>query len=130
MQPPALNHVAIPVADLARSQHFYEHVLRLPSIERPAFDFEGRWYQLGTDQELHLIRRGPATPNRTIRDHHFALLVDDLDVWESHLQQIGTAYQPRKRRPDGAMQIFLVDPDGHHVELCTRPPESSGGPGE
>jgi catechol 2,3-dioxygenase-like lactoylglutathione lyase family enzyme len=126
MQPLALNHVAVQVSDLDRSQHFYETVLRLTPIERPAFDFSGLWYRLGTEQELHLIRRGPAAPNRPQRDNHFALLVDDIDAWEAHLKQAGARYQPRKRRPDGALQIFIIDPDGHHIELCTRPPDSSG----
>ena len=42
----------------------------------------------------------------------------------AHLQQRGIAYAPRRSRPDGAFQIFLPDPDGHMIELCTPPPSS------
>jgi hypothetical protein len=28
-------------------------------------------------------------------------------------------FRPRKRRPDGAWQILLRDPDGHVIELFT-----------
>jgi hypothetical protein len=28
---------------------------------------------------------------------------------------------PKKKRPDGAWQIFLNDPDGHTIELCAPP---------
>jgi len=36
-----LNHVALFVADVSRSSHFYGKLLGLPLIERPAFDFPG-----------------------------------------------------------------------------------------
>ncbi|MBT3912195.1 MAG: glyoxalase, partial [Verrucomicrobia bacterium] len=34
---------------------------------------------------------------------------------------IGQEYLPRRTRPDGALQLFVVDPDGHHIELFTGP---------
>src|SRR5690606_16687628 len=39
MQINQLNHVAIHVHDLDRSIRFYRDVLRLPPLDRPAFDF-------------------------------------------------------------------------------------------
>ena len=49
-----LNHVALHVKDVAKSCEFYERVLELQPIPRPAFNFPGAWYQLGTAQELQL----------------------------------------------------------------------------
>jgi catechol 2,3-dioxygenase-like lactoylglutathione lyase family enzyme len=114
-----LNHVAIHVRDVERSCAFYRDVLRLEALPRPAFDFPGAWFRLGITQELHLIGRpiGDAPPVN--RNNHFALQVDDIDAWENHLRQIGADFQPRKRRPDGAWQVFLRDPDGHFIELFT-----------
>jgi lactoylglutathione lyase len=118
-----LNHVALLVADVARSCEFYLHVLRLPPMPRPAFEFPGAWFRLGTTQELHLIGGRTEQIVSGNRSDHFALLVDDLDAWEKHLTSVSAEMQPRKQRPDGAWQIFLRDPDGHVIELCTPPPK-------
>jgi lactoylglutathione lyase len=113
-----LNHVAIHVADVERSCVFYNDVLRLEMLPRPAFDFPGAWFRLGVNQELHLI--GRREPVATINaNNHFALRVDDIAAWETHLQQTGAEHRPKQRRPDGAWQIFLRDPDGHFIELFT-----------
>ncbi|MCA9206516.1 MAG: VOC family protein [Planctomycetales bacterium] len=121
-----LNHVALHVADVARSCEFYEQVMRLEPLERPAFSFPGAWFRIGVDQELHLIggRDANDAANGQSRGNHWAMMVDDMDAWETHLQQRAIAYAPRRSRPDGAFQIFLPDPDGHMIELCT-PPSSS-----
>jgi catechol 2,3-dioxygenase-like lactoylglutathione lyase family enzyme len=116
-----LNHVAIYVTDLKRSTEFYGRVLQLQSIPRPAFNFPGAWFRLGTSQELHLIGNRGDSHSESHRNNHFALRVDDIDAWEKHLQSIGADYAPRKKRPDGAWQVFLLDPDGHAVELFTPP---------
>lgn len=116
-----LNHVALHVADLERSARFYEGVLRLAPIPRPAFAFPGAWYRLGEDQELHLIGERTSEVVSHNRGNHFALLVDDLDAWERYFHEQRMSYLPRRKRPDGAFQIYLIDPDGHYIELCTPP---------
>jgi lactoylglutathione lyase len=117
-----LNHTALHVSNVERSRDFYSRVLKLEAIPRPAFDFPGAWFRLGTQQELHLISRpeNPIVEPRT-RDNHFALRVDDIHAWEKHLQTTGVEFRPPKKRPDGATQIFLLDPDGHCLELFTPP---------
>ena len=121
MKTTQLDHVALHVADVDASCAFYSTVLQLESLPRPAFDFPGAWFRLGTTQELHLIGdRGEAVHSHN-RGNHFALMVDDIDAWEEHLTQANANMRPRKVRPDGASQIFLVDPDGHFIELCTAP---------
>jgi catechol 2,3-dioxygenase-like lactoylglutathione lyase family enzyme len=117
-----LNHVALHVADVERSVVFYRDTLRLAPIPRPAFSFPGAWLRIGADQELHLIGERTREVVSGNRGNHFALLVDDLDAWEQHLVASQASFLPRRRRPDGAWQIFVIDPDGHHVELCTLPP--------
>jgi catechol 2,3-dioxygenase-like lactoylglutathione lyase family enzyme len=117
-----LNHTALHVSDVARSCEFYTQVLRLEPMARPAFDFPGAWFRLGTQQELHLIGRLEEPVEPRSRNNHFALRVDDIKAWEQHLRSIGADFRPPKLRPDGATQIFLADPDGHYIELFT-PPE-------
>jgi len=119
MRTTQLNHVAIHVEDVDASGAFYERVLQLERISRPSFGFSGAWYRLGDDQELHLIGRRDQPVHAHHRGNHWALMVDDMDAWESHLQSIGVDYLPRRTRPDGAYQIYVTDPDGHVIELCT-----------
>jgi lactoylglutathione lyase len=116
-----LNHVALHVADVAASEHFYRRVLRLTPLPRPAFDFPGAWFRLGGHQELHLIGRRNEPVVSGSRSNHFALLVDDITAWEQHLNRVSAPFRPRKQRPDGAWQIFLSDPDGHYIELFAPP---------
>lgn len=125
MQTTQLNHVALHVADVPRSVAFYCEVLRLEPIPRPAFTFPGAWFRLGRDQELHLIGERKEQVVSHNRGNHFALLADDLTAWENHLAACQATFFPRRLRPDGAEQVFLVDPDGHFIELCTPPPRNS-----
>ncbi len=116
-----LNHVALHVTDVEKSSKCYRTALKLQTIERPAFDFPGSWFRLGEFQELHLIGGRDSTVHSQPRGNHFALRVDNLDDWEAHFTKIGQEYLPRRTRPDGAFQLFVTDPDGHHIELFTGP---------
>ncbi|TAE37951.1 MAG: glyoxalase [Runella slithyformis] len=113
----ALNHVALHVAHVEISVQFYHNVLRLPLLPRPAFDFPGAWFRLGGNQELHLLGNRKETVFSDSRGTHFALEVTNLDEWATHLATIKAEYRPPKARPDGARQIFVIDPDGHWIEL-------------
>ena len=116
-----LNHVALHVADVPRSVAFYRDVLSLPVMDRPDFDFPGAWFLLGEEQELHLIGDRELPVHSHHRGGHMALTVDDLDVWESHLDSHNATRRPRQTRSDGALQTFVQDPDGHWIELCVPP---------
>lgn len=116
-----LNHVAIHIRDLDRSVHFYEQVLQLPRIPRPAFDFGGAWFAFGS-QELHLIEDRDLEPNSR-RHHHFALLVDDTYAVRAELESRGlTDFLSHGPRVDGAIQLFLNDPDGYRIEIVSPVP--------
>ena len=119
-----LNHVALHVKNVEKSCEFYECVLELKPISRPTFNFPGAWYQLGNAQELHLIGERDQPVNSHPRSNHFALLIDDMDAWEAHLKALGEDYYERRTRPDGVFQIYVTDPDGHSIELCTAPPSA------
>jgi lactoylglutathione lyase len=121
MEAQQLNHVAIHVQDVEISVPFYRDVMQLPMMERPNFDFPGAWFRLGRDQELHLIGDRDLPVHSHHRGGHFALVVDCLDEWESHLDACEAVRLPRKTRPDGALQTFVQDPDGHWIELCKPP---------
>jgi catechol 2,3-dioxygenase-like lactoylglutathione lyase family enzyme len=126
-----LDHVTIVVRDLKRSRKFYVDGLGMQQVPRPGFSFDGSWFQAGQTQ-IHLIlehdQSGPAGMSeemgRTSRAHHFAFQVEDAHAAEQRLEELGYDLISRaKDRPDGAVQVFVSDPDGHIVELCS-PPKS------
>jgi len=116
-----LNHVAIHVENVEKSCEFYSNVLKLEPMPRPAFDFPGAWFRLGSQQELHIIGRRDLPVHSHNRGNHFALQADDLGPWVQHFQTFGIELRGPVRRPDGATQVFLSDVDGHVIELFTPP---------
>jgi catechol 2,3-dioxygenase-like lactoylglutathione lyase family enzyme len=117
MQVHELNHVALHVRDIAVSRRFYEGILGLPTLPRPAFPFDGAWYALGPHQELHLIV-DDTLPVGERHHGHFALRVENSAAVRRELEARGaTELRGPAPRPDGALQIFLPDPDGHLIEL-------------
>jgi glyoxylase I family protein len=127
-----LHHVALPVADLARSKRFYEDVLGLRETPRPAFDFPGAWYDLG-DGTLHLIVRSNGTTRGDkpldSRDVHFAIRIGNFDAMLERLHAAGyredaPASDARRIKANrvtnaGFPQIFILDPDRHVIEINT-----------
>jgi catechol 2,3-dioxygenase-like lactoylglutathione lyase family enzyme len=126
-----LDHVTLVVKDLARSRDFYVGVLGMQPMERPRFSFDGSWFQAGKTQ-IHLIlehpESGPAgvgVPQHLLalsRTHHFAFEVEDTQAATEFLRRRNVPIvSGPKERPDGAVQVFATDPDGHVVELCSPP---------
>lgn len=115
-----LNHVALEVRDLDASIRFYGDVLGLPSLPRPDFGFGGAWFALGS-QELHLIT-ADAMDEKNNQCFHFALHIDDAYAAAGTLRERGiTEFRGPAPRPDGAVQVFLQDPDGYVIELVSFP---------
>ena len=124
----SLDHVTLVVKDLDRSRQFYVDGLGMREVPRPAFSFPGSWFQAGPTL-IHLIGEhlgGSPAGNplaeefRTTRSNHFAFLVDDVEAAYARAQELGMKIvSPPKARPDGFVQVFLIDPDGFVVELCS-----------
>ena len=129
----SLHHVSLPVTDLERSRRFYREVLGLTEIPRPAFDFAGAWFALGTiGQQLHLIAGGTSAPTFRgpkpvdSRDIHFAVRVASFSTALATLR--GRGYDERAaddrlrmrvnaRATAGFPQIYILDPDHHVIEI-------------
>jgi catechol 2,3-dioxygenase-like lactoylglutathione lyase family enzyme len=130
MRVKSLDHVTLVVKDLERSRRFYVDGLGMREVPRPAFSFAGSWFQAG-DTQIHLILEyegsSPAGnplagKTRNARTHHFAFLVDDAAATVAYLKEKQIPiFADAKPRPDGYMQVFVTDPDGHVVELCSPP---------
>lgn len=126
----AIDHVTLVVGDLGRSAAFYVDLLGMRSVDRPAFGFPGLWFQAGNTQ-IHLIVESeksspaglPKPPPQAAagRVFHFAFEVADFATALERLQMAGVVTRGTGLRPDGCHQVWCYDPDGHVVELFSRP---------
>ena len=134
MQPPVkvhqLDHVTFVVRDVEASRRFYVGVLGMTEVPRPAFSFGGAWFQAGATL-IHLIEEHPQSGpagypvevlQKSSRNHHVAFAVDNAYEAAASLKAHGIPLlDDAKLRPDGAVQVFLTDPDHHVLELCSGP---------
>lgn len=117
----SLNHVAVSARDLGRSTRFYEQLFGCEQLPVPDVGFPTVWLSLG-DRQLHLFQRDTPVPVL----HHFAVAVDDFAEACRRADALG-AFDgaPYGREayglPDGTVQLFLRDPDGHLVEIDGAP---------
>ena len=120
--------------DCAQSQfskRFYSEVLELQEIDRPVFPFPGAWYQLGDNQQLHMMVRPEATmrqgKSNDSWDVHFALRVKSYRetlIWllAKGFRDDAPEDDIRKMilKPDsvtGNAQIYILDPDRNVIEF-------------
>ena len=117
----SLHHVSLVVRDLAAAKAFYGDVLGLRELARPAFDFEGAWYQLG-DRQLHLIVHPPAralrgTSETDSRDGHFEVRVANLETTLAYLRSRGVIVKESRMNVTPWAQLYITDPDGNVIEF-------------
>jgi catechol 2,3-dioxygenase-like lactoylglutathione lyase family enzyme len=125
-----IDHATFVVRDLEATRRFYVDNLGLEQVPRPAFDFAGLWFRAGSTL-LHVIlehdRSGRAGVNedgrvKSTRGFHLAFAVADAEVAAAELEAAGVTFVTKpKLRPDGAVQTFVLDPDGHVIELSSPP---------
>ena len=118
----SLNHVAVCVTDVERSRRFYSGALGLKEIARPAFPFEGAWYELADGRQFHLIvhdrplaLRG--TTEVDPRDGHLAFGVENFEGAVAQLQAAGIECVVRPDNITPWKQVYVTDPDGNVIEL-------------
>ena len=127
-----VDHVTMVVKDLGRTRDFYINLLGMQEVKRPEFGFPGLWFQAGNTQ-IHVNlesdeagRAGVARHGTKVltRGHHFAFVVSDATAAAARFTQLGVRIVVGPtNRPDGAVQFYIHDPDGHLVELFTPPKE-------
>jgi catechol 2,3-dioxygenase-like lactoylglutathione lyase family enzyme len=116
-----LNHVALSARDLERSAGFYERLLGCARLAAPDVGFPTVWLSLG-ERQLHLFERDTPVPPL----HHFAVAVDDFAEACRRADALGAfdgapCGREAYRLPDGTVQLFLRDPDGHLIEIDGTP---------
>ena len=132
MQLTGLHHVTLICSDLDRSIAFYRDTLGLgivrdgPSDDDP--DVRHVWFGAvdGAPGRLVSLMEYPQLPEGVVgvgSTHHFALAVDsaeELDAWRDYLRGQGVECSDVFER-GGFRSVYVRDPDGHVVEIATRP---------
>ena len=112
MQPLAVHHVSVNVADATAATDFYVDVLGLTRRrDRPDIGVGGAWLDAG-GQQVHLIEGDVPSGH----GEHFALLVGDLDATITELRGRGIKVSD-SMGIGRSLQAFLHDPDGNLIEL-------------
>jgi catechol 2,3-dioxygenase-like lactoylglutathione lyase family enzyme len=111
-----VNHVVTGVREAPRSIGFYCGLLgfkQIPSMGQPEY------YPAATAQRRDATPdREPGCP-RTSGSVHHAFEVEDFDASVKALQEKGVTVERSGVRYDGQGYLFIRDPDGNGVELCT-----------
>ena len=116
----AIQHASFLCSDLARSRAFYEGVLGLhPNPGRPQMSFDGVWYDVAANQQIHLMllpnpETGLTRPAHGGRDRHVALGISDLDELIKRLDAAGVSYTLSQ---SGRRALFCRDPDDNALEF-------------
>jgi len=115
-----IHHATFLTSDLARSRTFYEGVLGLiPDAKRPQMSFEGVWYDVAPQQQIHLMvlpdpEAGLQRPTHGGRDRHVALGVQDMHGLMARLDTAGIVYTLSR---SGRRALFCRDPDQNALEF-------------
>ncbi|MBI2872399.1 MAG: VOC family protein [Chloroflexi bacterium] len=111
-----VNHVVYLVHDRERSLRFYRDLLGLREIPSMTPNPDVTWLQLPSGVMVHLVEdKGAPIPERL----HSAFEVEDYDAVVAALQALGVRIERSGERKDGQRFLFIRDPDGNLVELCT-----------
>ncbi len=115
-----IHHATFITGDLVKARTFYESVLGLhPSPSRPQMGFDGVWYDIAPNQQIHLMllpnpEAGLQRPPHGGRDRHVALGVSDLSHLIVRLDEAGIAYTQSQ---SGRRALFCRDPDDNALEF-------------
>lgn len=115
-----LDHVAIAVADVERSERFYAEVLGFERAH-PEWHVPVVMAATGTgvaifDKDLH---PGDAYGNPEVRILHIAFRVDREGFERAREELAELGLEPRFSDHGIAHSIYFNDPDGHQLELTT-----------
>jgi catechol 2,3-dioxygenase-like lactoylglutathione lyase family enzyme len=123
-----LNHTIVPARDAQASATYLAEVLGRAAPKR-----FGPFFVVGVDNDVTLDFM---STDGKIRSQHYAFLVseEEFDTIFGRIRERGTPYwaDPGQHRPgeinrrDGGRGIYWEDPDGHILEILTRPYGSGG----
>jgi catechol 2,3-dioxygenase-like lactoylglutathione lyase family enzyme len=118
-----LNHTIVWCRDQQRSAAFLTGILGLPAATR-----FGPFLVVAADNDVSLDFRDTS---EQIAAQHYAFLIgaEEFDACFGRIREQGVRYwaDPGRSRPgeinhrDGGHGVYFEDPDGHMMEIITRP---------
>ena len=118
-----MDHFAINVRQLDKAVDWYQKVFHLKEIYDGTEQDHIRWFDLGHNQELHIIEVEDLKLDIP-KGVHLALTTADLDRFIVQLDGMEIDYYDwpgtkaaKSVRPDGIEQVYIQDPDGYWVEI-------------
>ncbi|MGV3464526.1 MAG: VOC family protein [Heyndrickxia sp.] len=116
-----IQHVSVVVMDLERAKLFYGNILGFKEIERPNFETNGAWYEVGRTQ-LHLIvyPKGKAFRGTTTLDQddgHFAVQVSNMKDFMNRMKEHDVQVLTVGTVDSGHQRVYVSDPDGNLIEF-------------
>ena len=112
----AVNHLTYNVTDRERALRFWEDVLGVKQIPSQVDNPNVIWLQLPSGAMVHLVEN-PEAPSEP--SHHGAFEVADIEAFVRLLESKGLEPTPIVARKDGQKRLFVDDPDGNRIEICT-----------
>ncbi len=112
-----LTHVALAVADLARSSHFYEQLLGAKVVYR---DDSVVQLQTPGSRDVIVLELKPEQAGKAGGVVHFGFRLQraaDIDAAVAAVQAAGGHVKSRGEFVPGEPYVFAEDPDGYEVEL-------------
>ena len=118
-----INHLAIYVVDLKKSDWFYKEVIGLDTIPEPFHDGKHTWLSIGPGASLHVIE-GAQAKIEHFKNNHICFSVPSVEKFVEILSKNNLTWEDLigkknsiTNRVDGVKQIWLQDPDGYWIEI-------------
>jgi catechol 2,3-dioxygenase-like lactoylglutathione lyase family enzyme len=112
--------VTVPMALEVEALRFYDSVLGLTRIEKPAALAKngGAWFRLGAI-ELH-VSPEDGDHGGGASKRHVCYIVSDLDQAETELSRHEIAIIPDRQPIPGWARFYIRDPGGNRIEIAQR----------
>lgn len=111
-----LTHIALAVADPARSMRFYEAVFGLREYYRDESTIQAQ----GPGKDVIAFERDPELAGRAGGIAHFGFRLkvpEDIDAAVKAVEEAGGTITTRGEFAPGYPFVFATDPDGYAIEI-------------
>lgn len=121
----SMKYIILYVNDFEKTMHFYKNILGLPvKMQHDTyveFDTGATTLSINTRESVKEIV-GLEMPNGPVGSQTFEVgfIVEDVESTIESLRQQGVLiFKEPVKKPWGQTVAYVLDPDGHYIEICT-----------